>query len=364
MTDGAVMFDVSHPAHVHLFKHAIAELQAEGVETLVTSRRKEVTTDLLAAAGIEHRPLSAKGDSKLALLTEWGVRELRLLRIIRAFEPDVVVSHFNPAAVLAARLTGTPSLVCTDDESFSPLLARPTYRFATTIATPMGFRDDLGDGQVSYDGLHELAYLHPDRFSFDGDRLRRHGVDPTDRFFVLRFVSWGAHHDVGQSGFSHRGQRDIVESLSAHGTVYVSREGDGVPDCGGEPLPVAPEDVHHLLAAADLFAGDSQTMALEAAVLGTPSVRSNAFAAGETLGHFAHLEGEYDLVRSFGDERAAREAIERLATDETAGDRWQRRREDFLTDAVDVTAFLLERIYRHTPGDGPSDRQRDAIART
>ena len=38
-----VLCDVAHPAQVHLFRNALAELQDRGHETFVTSREKEVT---------------------------------------------------------------------------------------------------------------------------------------------------------------------------------------------------------------------------------------------------------------------------------------------------------------------------------
>jgi len=60
-------FDVGHPAHVHLFKHAIDEVEARGHDTLVTSREKEVTTSLLDAYGIDHVPISKKGTTTFDL---------------------------------------------------------------------------------------------------------------------------------------------------------------------------------------------------------------------------------------------------------------------------------------------------------
>ena len=35
--------DITHPAHVHFFRHAIAELRARGHDVAVTTRRKDIT---------------------------------------------------------------------------------------------------------------------------------------------------------------------------------------------------------------------------------------------------------------------------------------------------------------------------------
>ena len=38
-----VLFDMGHPAHVHLFKNIIKKLTADGHEVKITARDKEVT---------------------------------------------------------------------------------------------------------------------------------------------------------------------------------------------------------------------------------------------------------------------------------------------------------------------------------
>jgi len=72
---------------------------------------------------------------------------------------------------------------------------------------------------------------------------------------------------------------------------------------GGSSLPV--EAIHDLLAFADCYVGDSQTMATEAAVLGTPAVRTSAFVGDDDMSNFRELETEYGLLQSFADEDAA-----------------------------------------------------------
>lgn len=350
------LFDVTHPAHVHLFKHAIRELQAAGHETLVTSRRKEVTLDLLDAYEMDHQPISVKGGSKLGLALEWPLREVRLARLAREFDPDVVLSHINPAAAHAARFAGGSSIVFNDEEAGWNLTGRLIEPFASVICTPAGYSRDLGPKQRRYDGFHELAYLHPGRFEPDPDRLRAAGVDPDDPYFVLRFVSWGAHHDVGQSGFSRAAQRELVSFLDQYGDVYISTEGALPSSFAGHEIPVSPDAIHHLLAFADLYVGDSQTMAIEAAVLGTPTIRSNSFADRDTHGHMRTLDEEYGLVISTGDESHAVSRAKELATDPTAAARWETRRDRLLTDSVDVTGFMLDRIAEQATGHPHRER--------
>lgn len=46
------LVDLCHPGHVHFFRPALARLQAEGHQLLVTARDKDVTVELLRAFAI------------------------------------------------------------------------------------------------------------------------------------------------------------------------------------------------------------------------------------------------------------------------------------------------------------------------
>lgn len=337
-----VQFDLTHPAHVHLFKNAIRTLAANGDAVAVASRNKEVTTALLDAYGIEHTVLSTKATSRAALISEWSLRELRTIRFTQKFDPDVVVSRALPSAVHAAALTGATSVVFTDTE-YALTVSKLIDPFVDYWCTPEGFTHDYGENHRTHSGFDELAYLHPDWFTPDADRLREYGVDPDDRYFVLRFVSMGAHHDGSRAGFSPASKHRLVETLSAYGTVYISSERPLPPELAEYAAPVPPEAIHDLLAFAELMVGDSETMATEAALLGTPTIRANSHATDEELGVFVDLE-QRGLVESISDEDAAHERSVELVTSTTAGEEWDRRRQSLLEETDDVTDHMLDII--------------------
>jgi len=337
-----VLFDVTHPAHVHLFKNAIRTLEERGETVAVVSREKEMTTDLLDAYDIEHTVLSSKGQSQIALLPEWTLREIRTIRFARSFDPDVIVSRLVPSAVHAAQLLGAGSVVFSDHEH-SNWIATVTAPLTDYYCTPPWFNGDFGAPHVYHDGVQELAYLHPNRFSPDHELLRTYGVDPDDPYFVLRFVSMGAHHDVTRDGMSDGTKRTIADRLSDYGDVYVSTEGPFPDDVTGEAVPVPPESIHHLLAEANLLVTDSNTVAAEAGVLGTPTIRSNSYATDGSLGNFERLS-EYGLVVSTADEWEALERSLDLAMSSDAGETWERRRDRFLEESADITGFMIDCI--------------------
>ncbi|WP_277555952.1 DUF354 domain-containing protein [Halobaculum limi] len=333
-----VLVDVSHPAHVHLFRNAIGEFERHGHEVRVASREKDVTTDLLDAYGIEHTPLSSKGSGAVDAAREWTGRGARLLRLAASFDPDVVLSRLNPTAAYVSKLVDAPNVIFHDTEQ-AGLLDRVTTPFAEVVCTPAEFARDVGDNQLRYEGYHELAYLHPARFDPDPIRLTDAGVDPDEPYTVVRLVEWSAHHDSGTAGFSPEGIRELVDRLSEHGAVYITSEAPLPDDLAAYAAPVAADAMHDLLAFADGYVGDSGTMATEAALLATPSVRYDPYDS--QMGNFETL-AEYGLVESLTDERAVIERAVDLAADPDAGSRWRSRRRKLLGEKVDVTAFMTE----------------------
>lgn len=333
-----VLVDVTHPAHVHLFRNAIEAFRERGHAVRVASREKDVTTDLLDAHGVDHTVLSRKRPGALGVAREWGGRELRLLALARRFDPDVVLSRLNPAAAHVAAALGAPNVVFHDTE-VAGLLDRVTAPFAAVVATPASFDRELPAPHVRYQGFHELAYLHPARFTPDPGALRAAGVDPADPYSVVRLVAMDAHHDGGAAGFSPAVVRDLVDRLATHGDVYVSSEHALPDDLAAAAPPVPVDAMHDLLAFADAYVGDSSTMATEAGVLATPAVRYDPLDS--EMGNFAAL-ADYGLVASTTDERDAADRAVELAGDPDAARRWRRRRRRLLADNVDLTAFVVE----------------------
>jgi len=335
-----VFVTIQHPAHVHFFREAIAELEAAGHEVSVFMRDVEIAADLLESYGIDYEVLAPTSDSLASLAKSQLRYELALLRRARSEDPDVVTAIGEPAVAHLSTLLDCRSVVFTDTEH-ATLQNRITFPFADRVCTPEAYTDDLGDKQVSYPGFHELAYLHPDRFEPDPSVVAEAGIDPDERFVILRLVAWEALHDVGGGGFADA--REVVDELERHGArVVITAEADLPPDLADRRATVAPEDMHHLLAHADLFVGESATMAAESAVLGTPAV----YASTLELGYLEALESEYGLVvNTTGEDRQA-EALHRASSilanhDETD---WAGRRERLLADCVDTTDVILSQV--------------------
>ena len=191
-----VLFDVGHPAQVHLFRHTIEELDRAGHETFVTAREKEVTIDLLEAYGIDHLSLSERGDSTRALVRELLTREVRMFAVARRFQPDVIVSRLAPVPAHVSAAVGC-RYVAVNDTHIDRTVLRWVYQgltlpFVDTICVPESFDLPIADSKRRPLDFQELAYLHPRRFEPDPAVVASYDIDPAEPYFILRVAGWDA----------------------------------------------------------------------------------------------------------------------------------------------------------------------------
>ena len=110
-------------------------------------------------------------------------------------------------------------------------------------------------------------------------------------------------------------------------------------------IKINPLDMHHVMAFASLYIGDSQTMAAEAGVLGVPFVRFNDFVG--RIGYLRELEDKYELgygikASSPGSVDQLCSRVEELVSMDSAERRkiWAERRQTMLSDKIDCAKFL------------------------
>ncbi|GAB6878843.1 DUF354 domain-containing protein [Halorubrum gandharaense] len=335
-----VIFSIQHPAHVHLFRNAIKELQQEGNEVRVYAREKEMTGELLDLYNIDHEMLAPAFDSFLGLLKVELQYEYQLTRKAFKFDPDVMVAMGGVAISRPALISGSRCLVLTDTEH-ATLQNTLAFPFADRILTPECYQGDIGSKQVRYPGYHELAYLHPNRFDPDETILEEAGVNREDTLVLLRLVSWSAVHDVGDSGIEN--VVDVVNRLEDTGAkVLITSEGSLPESLERRRLNVAPDRIHHLMYYSDLFIGESATMATESAVLGTPSV----FISSSRRGYTDELEEKFGLVFNYSGPDRQSNGLNRAISilenyDQTE---WIQKRDRILDTKTDTTEVIIDQV--------------------
>jgi uncharacterized protein len=338
-----VLFDMVHPADVHFFRYALSSLVRKGNEVCVASRKKDVTLELLDELGIKNTRISDKGNGAIGLFIELVSRDYRLFGLARHFRPDIIVANNSPCGAHVAWLLGIPSIVFDDTEihRFSQMLY---YPLVTEVHSPDCYRTSLGRKHHFYPGYHSLAYLHPDHFQPDPEIVRKGGVNPEERMVLLRFVGWGAMHDVGLAGLSSDNKYRLVKKISEYARVLISSEAELGSELEPYRIEIPLTDMHHLLAFVDVVLGESATMCSEAVSLGTPAI----FIDEKGRGYTDEQEKKYGLCSNFKPDeynRIEARITELLSLDDIKSHHkaaWSR----MIGEKINVSAYQTKQIYR------------------
>ncbi|HDZ69285.1 MAG TPA: DUF354 domain-containing protein [Phycisphaerales bacterium] len=340
-----ILIEITHPAHVHFFRNAITEFQKRGHSVAVTARQKDVTIQLLNNYEIPFTTLSRIGGSRFALIGEMITRDARLWSFCRKFRPDILTGISGVFASHVGFVLRKPVVVW-DDTEIATMAHNITYPFVTAVYSPDCYKKSFGKKHHLYPGLHELAYLHPKRFTADVEIVRSLGINPAEKYCIIRFVSWKAHHDVGQHGFANKQRLNFIKEISKYVRPYITSEAKLPAELETYRLNVPVHLVHHVMAFASLYVGEGATMASESAVLGVPAVYINTLKAGTI-----DMLKRYGLIKQTTDtQQALQYCIDWLCDPEVKG-KCTAAREELLADKIDVTDYIADVIERTTKLD-------------
>ncbi|MBR5854698.1 MAG: hypothetical protein IKY87_03330 [Paludibacteraceae bacterium] len=291
-----ILVQLSHPAHFHLYKNAILNCKNGGHQVFVLIKSKDILESLLKNAGIEYHnilPLAHRG-SKLGILWDMIVRDWRIIRFCRKYSIDTLTGS-TPEVAHAAWLLNLKSVNTTeDDAAVIGAVVKAIQPFVKCMLAPISCSMGRVESHtMHYPSYHELAYLHPNHFTPNRQIVENYGIDTSKPYFIMRFASLNAHHDDGIRGINTEIAQHLIDILSPHGQIYITSERELEPQFEPYRIRINPLDMHHVMAFASLYIGDSQTMAAEAGVLGTPFVRFNDFVG--RIGYLRELEDTYQL---------------------------------------------------------------------
>lgn len=329
-----VLIDIGHPGHVHLFRPFAQEMITKGNEVLFTCREKEFEIELLQSAGFNYVSFGKKYKSTAGKLV--GLIKFDLLALFQgmSFRPDIFMSHGSPYAAHAAWLLRKPHISLEDTGNMEQV--KLYLPFTSHVLTSTAFHKSLGPKQISYNGYHELAYLHPKRFTPDKKIIDLLNLKETEEYVLLRFVSWNASHDVNQSGLSDQEKRELIALLEKKYRVFISSEKKLPPEFERYAIRIRPEQMHHVMAFSKLFIGEGATMASECAMLGVPAVYINTLTAGTI-----NEQMNYGLVYHFTKTNGFLKKVSELMEDTQLSEKHNERKNRMLHEKIDVTAFLL-----------------------
>lgn len=337
-----ILVYMGHPAHFYNYKNVIPRLKEHGHEVEILIKKKDVLQELLDNAGMPYHNILKEGrkDSKLGIL--WGTlkRAWRLNSFCAKFKPDILTGTSVENSWIG-KLRHIPVInINEDDADVVPKYAKLSYPWADEILTPVVCDNGKWNAKsVKYNGYHELAYLHPNHFTADRSVVEKYF--PTNSpYFLIRFAKLKAHHDTGIKGISTEIAQRLIDILKPYGRVYISSERELEPQFEPYRIHIKPIDMHHVMAFADLYLGDSQTMAAEAGVLGVPFIRFNDFVG--RIGYLRELEEVYHLGYGIKTTEVEKlyETVGSLIKMDNRREIFQQRRAKMLSEKIDFASFL------------------------
>lgn len=286
-----VLIDIGHPAHVHYFRNLAKKITDEGGSVLFTLREKEMALSLIQAYGFDYVSFG-KPERKIwrKALAQFTIT-VKLFFTAKKFRPDVIVNSTHYSAFVAW-LTGKPHISIED--TFNMEQVRLYQPFTSVILTGNYPHPGLKK-QILVDAFQESLYLRSGYFTPDPGVLDNLGLKQGETFTVVRFVSWTASHDIGQTGLTPENKVKAVQSFLRYGKVFITSEVDLPSEIEQYRVRVAFENIHHLLYYASLIFSESATMISEAALLGTPGI----YLDDNGRYYTRHLSEKYGIVSNY-----------------------------------------------------------------
>lgn len=333
-----------HPAQYHFFKNALSILRDRGHEIKILIKSKDVLENLVRNDGWQYENIqtAARGNSKPAILWASLKRTAAVVKIAWRFKADILAGTDSSIAQAAWFLHKPSFTTLEDDVEIISNLAKLTYPFTRHILVPKVCRVGKWERKkIGYEGYMKLAYLHPNYFRPDKGIVDNYGL-PED-YILIRLAKLTAHHDEGIKGLSKNTVINLINIAERYGVkAFISAEAELDEQMKPYALRINPSDIHHIMAHSRLLVSDSQSMSVEAAMMGVPSLRFSDFAGRISV--LEELEHKYGLT--FGIKTSESDKLLSTA-DEIIGDpgnksTFQTRHKMLLDDKIDVTAMLVD----------------------
>jgi predicted glycosyltransferase len=332
-----ILFYFGHPSQYLFLRKTITVLKEHGVVCDLIIKSKDVLEKLLEEDNAIYTNILPEGRSsgKLGILAGLLKRDFRLYKHVKNNHYDLFIGT-DPSLAHVGFFKRIPVItVLEDDIDVIRDLAKITFPFTSLLLTPKECRVGKYEKKtIHYNGYMKLAYLHPDCF------IKEAAINKQP-YFLIRASRLDAYHDSGISGFTIQLIKEVINLLQEKGTVYISSEGRLDKSLKPYELKIKPSQMQQVLANAAMLISDSQSMSMEAAMLGIPSVRFSDFARRISV-----LESlEHDFGLTFGiptrdPEKLFEKINELLALPDLAGE-FEKRRLRMLQEKINVTAFLV-----------------------
>jgi len=341
---------INTPAQAHFYKNIIYELKRENHEICVIIRENYSTKKLVQELQIPYNEYGHVPNSLIGKILKFPSQIFRSKKILKKFNPDLITG-FGLYDAIVAKLLKTPCFIFTDTEprisKIYSLYFKISMLLSDAVITPSFFKDNLGKKHIKIDSFKELSYLNQNVFQPNEDIFEKINLKKCDKFVILRLNDFNAVHDVGKQGFSIDNVNTLITKIEKYATVLIISERE-LPNELQEKIPnIENKDIHDLLYFSSLVVTDTQTIATESAILGTPAIRCNSFVGNNDHGNFIELEEKYDLIYNYRDPKNAIDKSIELLKIENLDDVWKKKKEHLLRTKVNMLKYMVDFITNY-----------------
>lgn len=337
-----ILFYFGHPAQYLFLRETMLRLIDRGHKVKILIKSKDVLEKLLSNDGFSYTNILKvkRGNSMLSIALSLLKRNLKIFPIVYKFKPDLLVGTDATIAQIGKLLSINRVTILEDDYDIIKTLAKLTYPFTQTILCPVVCKvGKWNDKKIGYAGYMKLAYLHPNVFIPDESIIKKYHFP--EKYVIIRIARLTAHHDIGIKGISDDTLKRMITSFKEKGLeVFLSAEGQVQDVYKPYLLHIDPTDMHNVLSFSSLLVCDSQSMSVEAAMLGVPSLRFSSFAGKISV--LEELENKYQLTFGINPEDPNKlfEKLDELLELSNLHEVFQKRRKKMLKEKIDVSGFL------------------------
>lgn len=336
-----IVIEINHPKHYYQFKY-VAELLRLHHEVYFIARDKEIVFKILEEEKVEYYCFGKHYKNIVGKLL--GSIEIfyTYYKLIKKIKPDLLISKASLYSTMLGKLMNIKSVIFPDSE-IVVLTNKIVSKFADLIITPKSFAHSFGEKHHRVNGFFEETYLSHDVFT--PNPIIKEKLAPEGQLYaILRFVSWNANHDIGKNAVSTEVIKKIISRIDDKMKVYITSEAKLPPELSKYALPIPKNEIHSALYYASLYIGDSQSMATESSLLGTPAIRCNKFVGENDMNAFKVLENDLHLLYNFPDWNLALKKIDEIEDFSELKKEWIIKANDYYSGKKDINSEIVNII--------------------
>lgn len=338
-----VVIYLGHPAQFHFFKYIIKKLQEDGCRVKILLKTKDILEQLVSEAGFDYVNIqkTVRKNTVFSIAKASLMRTYQVFKIARQFKADMILGTDASVAQASKLLNISGMTILEDDIDIIMKMAKITYPFSDSIVVPSVCRvGKWEDKKIGYSGYMKLAYLHPNQFTPNRTVVKKYIQE--DKYCIVRLAQLTAFHDIGIQGLNTELVLSIIALVGEYGyRTYISSESELDERLKAHQLRIRHTDIHHIMSYASLLISDSQSMSVEAAMLGVPSLRFSDFSGRISV--LEELEHKYRLTYGIKTNESKKlcNKIRELLSISNLREEFEKRRQKMLDEKIDVTAFFV-----------------------